>query len=75
MLSRRFGSVVRAKREAAGLSQEKLAEKAGIHPTYVGLLERGLRNSSLDVAERIAKALGFRLSDLIRGAELSRRKK
>ena len=42
---------------AAGLSQEKLAETAGLHPTYVSMVERGIRNPTLDVAARIAKAL------------------
>ena len=60
-----FGVVVRKHRKARGLSQEALAEKANIHHTHVGLIERGERNSSLDVAYRIARALGLPLSALI----------
>jgi len=51
------------------LSQEQLAEEADIHPTYVGLVERGLRNPSLAVAERLASALGVKLSELVRETE------
>ena len=38
--------------------QEILAEKAGLHPTYIGIIERGKQSASLDVIERIAEALG-----------------
>jgi transcriptional regulator with XRE-family HTH domain len=47
------------------MTQEELAERAAIHPTYVGLVERGERNPSLDIAERIAAALGSSLAELI----------
>jgi transcriptional regulator with XRE-family HTH domain len=68
-ISLAFGVVVRRHRTAKGLSQEALAEKASIHHTHVGLIERGERNSSLDVAYRIARALGLPLSALIVEAE------
>jgi transcriptional regulator with XRE-family HTH domain len=64
-----FGAVVRKHRQANGLSQEALAERADIHHTHVGLIERGERNASLDVAQRVAHALGFSLSALIGEAE------
>jgi transcriptional regulator with XRE-family HTH domain len=64
-----FGQIVRTRRRLANMSQEQLAERAAVHPTYVGLVERGLRNPSLVVAERLARALGAKLSDLIREAE------
>ena len=47
------------------MSQEKLAERAGLHPTYVSMIERGVRNATLDVAARIAKALKVTLPKLI----------
>ncbi|MCW5559633.1 MAG: helix-turn-helix transcriptional regulator [Verrucomicrobiae bacterium] len=42
---------------------------AGLHQTYIGLLERGARTPSLDTANAIARSLGFPLSQLIRDAE------
>jgi transcriptional regulator with XRE-family HTH domain len=61
--------LVKKHRLANKLSQEGLAEKADLHPTYIGLLERGQRTPGIDVAERIAKALGRKLSLLIAQAE------
>jgi transcriptional regulator with XRE-family HTH domain len=52
-------------RESRGLSQEKLAELAGIHRTYIGDVERGTRNIALVNMTRIAKALGTSLSRVI----------
>lgn len=59
-----FGSRVRALRESNGLSQEALAEKAGLHRTYVGSVERGERNVSLENICALAAALGVRPADL-----------
>ena len=64
-ISKQFGAAVRDRRMAAGLSQEKLAETAGLHPTYISMVERGVRNPTLDVAARIAKALEVSLPRLI----------
>jgi ribosome-binding protein aMBF1 (putative translation factor) len=64
-----FAELVRKHRTRKGLSQEALAEAAGIHHTYVGLLERGERKPTIDVAERVARALGCKLSALIAEAE------
>ena len=61
--------MVRGHRNKAGLSQEKLAELAGLHPTYVGMIERGVRNATLDVAARIAQALKADLPKLIGEAQ------
>jgi transcriptional regulator with XRE-family HTH domain len=72
-ISLAFGAVVRKHRQASGLSQEALAERANIHHTHVGLIERGERNASLNVAYRVARALGFSLSALIAEAEKPRR--
>jgi len=52
-----FASVLKKHRAAKGISQEKLAEKADIHPTHVGLIERSLRNPSLKISKAIADAL------------------
>jgi len=60
---------VRKFRIARGLSQEKLAERADIHRTYVGDVERGLRNIALVNMHRIASALGVSLSSLISDME------
>ena len=49
--------VIRRHRIRRGLSQEALAEAAGIHHTYVGLVERGKRKPTIEVAERLATAL------------------
>jgi transcriptional regulator with XRE-family HTH domain len=61
--------LVKKHRLAKKLSQEALAEKADVHPTYIGLLERGQRVPGIDVAERIANALGLKLSLLVAQAE------
>lgn len=60
----RFGKRVRSLRERTGLSQEQLAEKAGIHRTYLGGVERGERNLGLKNVFRIAVALGVSVADL-----------
>jgi len=48
------------------MSQEKLAEKAELHPVYIGKIERGEQWISLHALLRVAKALGVRASNLIR---------
>lgn len=62
-----FGSNVRALRVAQGLSQEAFANTCGLHRTYIGQVERGERNLSLDTMERIAAALQLDVSDMLRG--------
>jgi transcriptional regulator with XRE-family HTH domain len=61
---RDFGSRVRRARVAAGLSQEALAARSGLHRTYVGSVERGERNVSLENIYRLADALGVDVRDL-----------
>jgi transcriptional regulator with XRE-family HTH domain len=68
-LSAAFANIIKKYRIRNRLSQEALAEMAGIHHTYVGLVERGERKPTLDVAERLARALGKKLSDLVKEAE------
>lgn len=62
----RFGDAIRARREGLGLTQEDLADKAGIHRTYLSDVERGTRNVSLVNVERLARALGETMADLFR---------
>ena len=59
------GETIRKYRKAARMSQEKLAEKADLHPVYIGKIERGEQWISLHALLRIAKALGVRARDLI----------
>ncbi len=65
----RFGFAVKARREALGLTQEDLAEKARIHRTYLSDVERGTRNLSLVNIERLAAALDVPISELFRQLE------
>lgn len=62
----RFGAAVRRRRAALGLSQEALAERAGLHRTYIGGIERGERNVTLRVAAKLARALTTSFADLVR---------
>jgi transcriptional regulator with XRE-family HTH domain len=52
-------------RHIRGLSQEELADMAGLHRTYVGSVERSERNISIDNMERLAKALEVDLTELL----------
>jgi transcriptional regulator with XRE-family HTH domain len=65
--ARKLGAKVRRLREAQGLSQEGFADRCGLHRTYVGSVERGERNVSLDNIVRIARALGVTASALLEG--------
>jgi transcriptional regulator with XRE-family HTH domain len=60
-----FGKNVRRLRERRGYSQEELAERAGLHRTYVGSVERGERNISLENIVAIARALDVSPADLL----------
>jgi transcriptional regulator with XRE-family HTH domain len=73
-MSDAFARVLREHRKAQGVTQELLAEKAGLHPTYVGLVERCLRNPSLNVAKAMADGLGVPLSEMIAKAETVKRR-
>lgn len=64
-----FAAHVRSLRKAKGWSQETLAERSGLHRTYVSSLERGERNVSLDNLGVIADTLGISISDLFEGVE------
>lgn len=60
-----FGENLRKHRKAMGISQEDLAEKAGLHRTYIGSVERGERNVSIDNIERLASAAGSTVQQLL----------
>lgn len=57
VVAKRVGAAIRAFREAESLSREELAERAGIHPNYLGSVERGETNAGIENIARIAKAL------------------
>lgn len=57
---------LRRVRRAKGLSQEELAHRAGIDRTYVSSLERSVYNASIDVVDRLARALGVEAADLLK---------
>ena len=61
----RLARHLRALREEKELSQEALGERADLHRTYVGSIERSERNVSLDNIERLANALGVDVSELL----------
>ena len=63
----RFGQNLRRLRTAAGLSQEQLAERSGIHPTAVSRIERAVRDPRLKTILRLAKAVGVEPARLFDG--------
>lgn len=65
-ISCQFGERVRQLREKNGWSQEDLAERSGLHRTYVSGVERGVRNPTLEVISRLAAALEVPLSVLMK---------
>lgn len=60
-----LGAEIRKCREAKELTQEQLAEAAGLHRTYVSLLERDKKSPTIAVLIRLASALGVRASSLL----------
>lgn len=64
-----FGLNVRRVRLDKGLTLEALADEVGLAYTYVGQIERGQRNPTLGVVERIAAALGVDALDLLKGPD------
>ena len=62
-----FGRAVRRRRKQLGWSQEKLAEHAGLHWTYVGRIERGKQNISLANVGKLARALKVSVEKLFKG--------
>lgn len=63
-IRKKFGHRVRELREARDWSQEELADRADLHRTYISAVERAVRNPTLTVIARIAKALKVSMSEL-----------
>jgi transcriptional regulator with XRE-family HTH domain len=62
---RRLASNLQRLRRAKGLSQEAFADEAGLHRTYISDLERAARNPTIEVIDRLARALSVKLGDLL----------
>ncbi|CCQ98652.1 putative transcription factor, MBF1 like protein [[Clostridium] ultunense Esp] len=61
-----IGERIRKYRKERGLSQEELAYMANLHTSYIGQLERGEKNATLESIEKVANALGITLEQLFR---------
>jgi transcriptional regulator with XRE-family HTH domain len=68
-----FAVVLHRHREAKNWSRQTLAQKAGLHQTYIGMIERGLSNPSLDTASAIAEALEIPFAKLVAETEAERK--
>lgn len=68
-LSQIIGKRLRAARLAAQLSQEALAERCGLHPSYIGQLERGEKNATIESIQKIAGGLGITISSIFEQTE------
>jgi len=66
----RLGAAIRERRVALGLSQEQLAEKVGCHRNYMGRIERGEQNITLDMMVRVAAAAGCCVAELAEEAKV-----
>ncbi|RED13898.1 helix-turn-helix domain-containing protein [Pontivivens insulae] len=66
---RRFGQRVRLIRQQNELSQEELADRAGVHRTYIGMVERGEKNATIVTIVKISGALGVPATELVREIE------
>jgi transcriptional regulator with XRE-family HTH domain len=66
----RLGQVVRELRSAAGYSQESFAARIKVHRTFMGTIERGGANLSLDTLQRLARGLEMSVWELVRIAEI-----
>jgi transcriptional regulator with XRE-family HTH domain len=64
-LASKIAEIIRSRRTTLGLSQEELGERAGLHRTYIGALERGERNLSVRTLYRVAAALECSPADLL----------
>ena len=64
-----LGDELRARREACGFSQEKLADLAGLHRNFIGLIERGQRNPTYLTLVAVSSRLSVSLAELVSAAE------
>jgi transcriptional regulator with XRE-family HTH domain len=64
-----LGRVIAERRKSAGLTQEALAFRCKLHPTYISQLERGLKSPTIRVLRVVAEAVGMTASSLLRAAE------
>ncbi|MCT2534469.1 helix-turn-helix domain-containing protein [Aquibacillus koreensis] len=71
-LAKIVGERIRSLRKKQKLSQEELAHLAAIHPTYIGQLERGEKNVTIDTLEKITNALNISLEELFRFSGLNK---
>ena len=62
---KRFGNNIKKERLKQGISQEQLASMAGVHRTYIGMVERAEKNVTLKNMEKISKALKISIADLL----------
>lgn len=63
---RSIGKIIRGERLKHGWTQEELAEKIDIHPSFVGQMERGLKAASLDTLKRLSAIFGIKTADLLK---------
>lgn len=69
-----FGKNIRVARDSKNITQEQLAELCGLHRTYIGSVERGERNISLENISKIAQALKVNISDLFKKTDAKKNK-
>ena len=74
-LAKSFGVVLRKRRKATKMSQEKLSEKADVDVKMIGRIENFIRNPSVNLADSLAAALGVPLSEMIAEAEFLRQQR
>jgi transcriptional regulator with XRE-family HTH domain len=66
---KRLGIVLRAKRESLGISQEEFSFEVGLHRTYIGSIERGEKNITINSLLKIANRMGLKLSQIFKEVE------
>lgn len=69
-LALKIGTRIRNYRKSAGLTQEKLAAMSGLHNTYIGQLERGEKNATLDSIAKVTEALNIPLETLFKNVDM-----